>query len=141
MCLKKCRHVFKILDIKIFIKNVDDVTKTHLISIKNVSSVHKFVHKMWYNILEKLRRFLQQIFVRFFTKNLILGFEKWKMNMPEFFFFTRSGSKTFYTQPFGQLYIKYGLVLQNFDRSNFTTNLPYVLHKKKPLNLGTKMEN
>ena len=40
MCLKKCRHVFKILDIKIFIKNVNDVTKNRLISIKNVSSVH-----------------------------------------------------------------------------------------------------
>ena len=46
MCLKKCRHVFKILDIKIFIKNVNDVTKNRLIS-----SVHKFVHKMWSNIL------------------------------------------------------------------------------------------
>ena len=62
MCLKKCRHVFKILDIKIFIKNVNDVTKNRLISIKNVSSVHKFVHKMWSNILEKWRSF--------FTKNI-----------------------------------------------------------------------
>ena len=48
MCLKKCRHVFKI-----FIKNVNDVTKNRIIYIKNVSSVHKFVHKMWSNILEK----------------------------------------------------------------------------------------
>ena len=52
MCFKKCRHVFKILDIKIFVKNV---TKNHLVSIKNVSSVHKFVHKMWSNILEKCK--------------------------------------------------------------------------------------
>ena len=110
MCLKKCRHVFKILDIKIFIKNVNDVTKNRLISIKNVSSVHKFVHKMWSNILEKWRSFLQQIFVRFFTKNSFWELEKWKMNMRKFVFFTRGGSKTFYTQPFGQLCIKYGLV-------------------------------
>ena len=45
MCLKKCRHVFKILDIKIFNKNVNDVTKNHLISIKiflkNVNDVTK----------------------------------------------------------------------------------------------------
>ena len=102
MCLKKCRHVFKILDIKIFIKNVNDVTKNRLISIKNVSSVHKFVHKMWSNILEKWRTF--------FTKKLILGTRKMENEYADIVFFTRGGSKTFYTQPFGQLYIKYGLV-------------------------------
>ena len=53
MCLKKCRHVFKILDIKIFIKNVNDLTKNLLISIKIFCSVHKVVSKMWSNILEK----------------------------------------------------------------------------------------
>ena len=72
MCLKKCRHVFKILDIKIFIKNVSDVIKNHLICIKNVSSVHKFVHKMWSNILEKwiiyFTKKFQQIFFYMYKK-------------------------------------------------------------------------
>ena len=38
-------------------KNDNTISKNHLIFIKNVSSVHKFVHKMWSNILEKLRNF------------------------------------------------------------------------------------
>ena len=54
--------------------------------------------------------FLQKIFVSFFTKNSFWELEKWKMNMRKFVFFTRGGSKTFYTQPFGQLFIKYDLV-------------------------------
>ena len=54
--------------------------------------------------------FLQQIFVRFFTKKLILGTQKMENEYADIVFFTRGGSKTFYTQPFGQLYIKYGLV-------------------------------
>ena len=76
MCLKKCRHVFKILDIKIFIKNVSDVTKNCLISIKNVSSVHKFVHKMWSNILEKWRSFFYKKYLLGFHRKLILGTRK-----------------------------------------------------------------
>ena len=95
MCLKKCRHVFKILDIKIFIKNVNDVTKNCLISIKNVSSVHKFVHKMWSNILEKCRSFLEQIFVRFFTKKLILGTRKMENEYAEICLFHERWIKNF----------------------------------------------
>ena len=38
--------------------------------------------------------------------------------------------KTFYTQPFGQLCIKYGLVFQKMIWSNFATNIWQVLHKK-----------
>ena len=65
--------MIKILDIKIFLKNVNDVTKNRLISIKNVSSVQKIVHKMWSNIFEKWScAILEQIFGSFFTEKTIL---------------------------------------------------------------------
>ena len=114
MCLKKCRHVFKILDIKIFIKNVNDVTKNHLISIKNVSCVHKFVHKMWYNILEKWRSFFTKNICQVLHKKLTLGTRKMENEYAVICLFHERWIKNFYTQPFGQLYIKYGLVFQKF---------------------------
>ena len=52
-------------------------------------------------------------------KNSFWELKKWKMNMRKFVFFTRGGSKTFYTQQFGQLYIKYGLVFYKFDLVHF----------------------
>ena len=38
--------------------------------------------------------------------------------------------KTFDTQTFGQLYIKYGLIFYKIDLFQFSTNIWQVLHKK-----------
>ena len=49
--------------------------------------------------------------------------------------------KTFYTQPFGQLCIKYGLVFQKNDLVQFCNNHLVVLSQKNLLSGTRKMEN
>ena len=44
---------------------------------------------------------------------------RFQLNRRKFVFFTRGGSKTFYTQPFGQLCIKYGLIVYKIDFIQF----------------------
>jgi len=63
--------------------------------------------------------FLEQIFVRFFTKKLILGTRKMENDYAEICLFHERWIKVFDTQPLGKLYIKYGLIFYKIDLIQF----------------------
>ena len=73
-------------------------------------------------------------------KNSFWELEKQKMNMPEFVFFTRGGSKTFTPNHFVNCALNMAQYLIKLISSNFATNIRQVLNKKT--HFGTqKMEN
>ena len=75
------------------------------------------------------------------TRQLQFKFDPLPTESAGIFLFHQRWIKTFYTQLFGQLYIKYGLVFYKNDLVQFSNNYLVVPSQKNLISGTRKMEN